>query len=112
METATVEAAPPRRLAPRRLSPLAPPLPHHQNSNRGVDLEQLLELKTDDMVALLPARQRRRCVFFFVFFLFDRRRARPAGPMSRGGRGPSSCFAPPRAPAGRPCPAVSPLLCA
>lgn len=33
-------------------------------SYRGVDLEQLLELKTEEMVQLFGARQRRRYVFF------------------------------------------------
>lgn len=32
-------------------------------SYRGVDLEQLLELKTEEMVQLFGARQRRRYVF-------------------------------------------------
>ena len=35
-------------------------------SYRGVDLEQLLELKTEEMVQLFGARQRRRYVFFFA----------------------------------------------
>lgn len=36
-------------------------------SYRGVDLEQLLDMKTDQLVELFGARQRRRYVFF-VFF--------------------------------------------
>ncbi len=32
-------------------------------SYRGVDLEQLLDMSTDELVELFGARQRRRCVF-------------------------------------------------
>ena len=62
-------------------------------SYRGVDLEQLLELKTEEMVQLFGARQRRR----YVFFCLRRMEMAASGDyLSRTGRGKISRGAPRR----------------
>jgi len=38
---------------------------------RGVDLDQLLDMKTDELVELYGARQRRRCVPLLVFVVMS-----------------------------------------
>ena len=55
-------------------------------SYRGVDLEQLLELKTEEMVQLFGARQRRRYVFLLHAWRCRERRSFPARNTPLGAR--------------------------